>query len=116
MVSCILFISYSEYVNKYIIVSTPDNSIYIFDKKTHSLNKCNDSECKKIDTKLPDNGGIGITDQIITSPSKMFGTSEKSMPEETSKTEAKPVNNKESIKQGGKTITVKPKTDQPVGK
>jgi hypothetical protein len=99
MVSCVLFISYSEYVNRYSIISAPDNSVYIFDKKSHALNRCNDSGCKSIETKLPTLSSLGITDQIVSASSKMFGTSEKSMPEEVAKTEAKPAANKEKSKE-----------------
>jgi hypothetical protein len=95
MVSCVLFISYSEYVNRYSLVSAPDNSVYIFDKKSHALNRCNDSGCQAIETKLPSISNLGVTDQIVNVSSKMFGNSEKSMPEEITKVEAKPANSVE---------------------
>ncbi len=51
--SCVLFISYNEYSGRYSIVSTSDNGIYIFDKKSTVLNKCDGKNCVVIETKLP---------------------------------------------------------------
>lgn len=51
--SCVLFISYTEYSDRYSLVSTSDNGIYIFDKKSTVLNKCDGKECVVIETKLP---------------------------------------------------------------
>lgn len=51
--SCILFISYNEYSERYSIVSTSDNGIYIFDKKSTVLNRCDGKNCFVIETKLP---------------------------------------------------------------
>ncbi|MDR2074928.1 MAG: hypothetical protein LBP31_01770 [Holosporales bacterium] len=110
MVSCVLFISYSEYVNRYSLVSAPDNSIYIFDKKSHALNRCNDSGCQAIETKLPALSNLGITDQIVNTSSKMFGDSEKSMPEEIVKVEAKPAS-AEKAKGKAKTKTEEEEND-----
>jgi len=51
--SCVLFISYNEYSERYSIVSTSDNGIYIFDKKSTVLNRCDGKNCLVIETKLP---------------------------------------------------------------
>lgn len=51
--SCVLFISYNEYSERYSIVSTADNGIYIFDKKSTVLNRCDGKNCIVIETKLP---------------------------------------------------------------
>lgn len=51
--SCVLFISYNEYSGRYSIVSTADNGIYIFDKKSTVLNRCDGKNCVVIETKLP---------------------------------------------------------------
>lgn len=51
--SCVLFISYNEYSGRYSIVSTSDNGIYIFDKKSTILNRCDGKNCVVIETKLP---------------------------------------------------------------
>lgn len=51
--SCVLFISYNEYSERYSIVSTSDNGIYIFDKKSTVLNRCDGKNCFVIETKLP---------------------------------------------------------------
>lgn len=51
--SCVLFISYNEYSNRYALVSTKDDGIYIFDKKSAVLNKCDGKTCSIIETKLP---------------------------------------------------------------
>lgn len=53
VVSCVLFISYNEYTNRYSLVIAPDNSVYIFDKKSTVLNRCNENGCAVIETKLP---------------------------------------------------------------
>ncbi|MDR1488358.1 MAG: hypothetical protein LBI26_01265 [Holosporales bacterium] len=76
IVSCILFISYMEYTSRYSIFPTSDNSLYIFDKKSTVLSKCNDAGCKILDTKLPiqANGAGGlITSQIMEKSSSLFG-------------------------------------------
>ncbi len=51
--SSVLFISYNEYSGRYSIVSTADNGIYIFDKKSTILNRCDGKNCVVIETKLP---------------------------------------------------------------
>ena len=53
VVSCVLFISYNEYTNRYSLLTTNDNSLYIFDKKSTVLNKCDGKSCSAIETKLP---------------------------------------------------------------
>ncbi|MDR1034675.1 MAG: hypothetical protein LBL32_01940 [Holosporales bacterium] len=85
LVSCVLFISYNEYTNRYTLVVTQDNSLYIFDKKSTILNKCSDKGCAVIETKLPSRVFFPIPSDY--SPSKLFG-SEKNMAEEIIKTEA----------------------------
>lgn len=53
IVCCVLFISYNEYTNRYSLLTTNENSIYIFDKKSTVLNKCDAKGCSIIETKLP---------------------------------------------------------------
>ncbi len=53
IVSCVLFISYNEYTNRYTLLSTNDNVLYIFDKKSVVLNRCDGKGCALIETKLP---------------------------------------------------------------
>ena len=53
LLSCFLAISYNEYVNRYIIITASDNSLYIFDKKSTVLNHCVNDQCSVINTKLP---------------------------------------------------------------
>jgi hypothetical protein len=53
LVSCALFIAYNEYTNRYSLVTSKDNSLYIFDKKNAILNRCSESGCELIETKLP---------------------------------------------------------------
>lgn len=89
IVSSVLFISYSEYIHRYTIVSSPDNSVYIFDKKSTTLNKCDEKGCKFLETKLPINAGNDIANRIMEAPSKIFGE-DKPMTEEIAKVEASP--------------------------
>ncbi len=51
--SCILFLSYEEYTNRYALVTTQSNVVYIFDKKTVTLNKCENGRCEIIHTNFP---------------------------------------------------------------
>ena len=74
LVSAILIISYSEYVNRYAIVTTQNNNVYIFDKKSTVLNRCNDNGCSLVETKLPSTV-LGVTEAIGVS--KMFGNGER---------------------------------------
>ena len=53
VVCCVLFISYNEYTNRYTLLTSNDNSLYIFDKKSTVLNKCDSKSCSAIETKLP---------------------------------------------------------------
>jgi hypothetical protein len=86
LVSCVLFISYNEYTNRYNLVTTNDNGVYIFDKKNTVLNKCDANGCQVIETKLPNNSILSTVSSFGSS--KMFD-SEKPMAEETlSKVEA----------------------------
>ena len=52
IVCCVLFISYNEYTNRYSLLTTNENSVYIFDKKSTVLNKCDSKGCSIIETKL----------------------------------------------------------------
>lgn len=85
LVSIILFISYNEYIHRYEIVATQKGDIYIFDKKSTILNRCNEKECEIIKTNLPSENAPGLLGDM--SPSKMFG-SQKPMHEEIVKKEA----------------------------
>jgi hypothetical protein len=85
LVSCVLLISYNEYTNRYILITTSDNILYIFDKKSTILNKCSGNECAVIETKLP--AKVFFPDASNFSPSKLFD-SEKSMRDEVVKVNA----------------------------
>lgn len=50
---CVLVLSYGEYTNRYAIVATQNNGIYIFDKKTVTLNKCENGKCEVIRANFP---------------------------------------------------------------
>ncbi len=56
--SAVLFLSYSEYNHRYELITTQNNGIYIFDKKTTTLNKCENGKCETIQTNFP-------TDRIL---------------------------------------------------
>ena len=55
IVTSILVMSYNEYVNRFSIIATQDNGIYIFDKKSATLNKCENDKCILIQTNFPQN-------------------------------------------------------------
>ena len=55
LVTSILVMSYNEYVNRFSIIATQDNGIYIFDKKSATLNKCQNGQCTTILTNFPQN-------------------------------------------------------------
>ena len=78
IVCCVLFISYNEYTNRYSLLTTNENSVYIFDKKSTVLNKCNSKGCSVIETKLPTQ--MAMTFSTATSPtfqqSKMFDSNQ----------------------------------------
>ena len=78
VVCCVLFISYNEYTNRYSLLTTSENSVYIFDKKSTVLNKCNAEGCSVIETKFPTQ--MAMTFSTATYPtfqqSKMFDTNQ----------------------------------------
>ena len=55
LVTSILVMSYNEYVNRFSIIATQDNGIYIFDKKSTVLNRCENGKCITIPTNFPQN-------------------------------------------------------------
>ena len=55
IVTSILVMSYNEYVNRFSIITTQNNVIYIFDKKSTILNKCENGQCVQIPTYFPQN-------------------------------------------------------------
>ena len=55
LVTSILVMSYNEYVNRFSIIATQNNVIYIFDKKSAVLNKCENGQCTQIPTYFPQN-------------------------------------------------------------
>lgn len=55
IVTGILIMSYNEYVNRFSIITTQNNVIYIFDKKSATLNKCENDQCTLIQTNFPQN-------------------------------------------------------------
>ncbi|MDR1234268.1 MAG: hypothetical protein LBJ92_03940 [Holosporales bacterium] len=96
LVSCVLFISYNEYTNRYALVATKDNSLYIFDKRSTVLNRCSEKGCQVIETKLPSKVFFPLMSD--SSPSKLFD-SQKNMVDELAKTEAvKSEKNEEELK------------------
>jgi hypothetical protein len=72
LTSCVLFISYNECTNRYIIHGNSDNTIWIFDKKSTTLNKCGDDGCKVVETKFPKDSPLALAQSF--SPSQMFGS------------------------------------------
>lgn len=72
VVCCVLFISYNEYTNRYSLLTTNENSIYIFDKKSTALNKCDTKGCTVIETKLPTK--IEMSFDAAFQQSKLFDT------------------------------------------
>ncbi len=120
IVCCVLSISFSEYTNRYTIVPVSDNSVYIFDKKSTTLNKCDKDGCQLLDTKLPSTGSSNIYNQITQTPSKLFGEN-KTMQEEVIKVEATPKEeksdenkeeNKEEIKEPLKDKSTEPQQEK----
>ena len=105
LVSCVLFISYNEYANRYSLIATNDNHLYIFDKKSTVLNRCGEKGCELIETKLPSKVSFGLEQTL--SPSKMF-ESDKPMRDEIVKTEATPEKNTIPDQPSAK----EPKTDE----
>jgi hypothetical protein len=83
LTSCVLFISYNECTNRYVIHGNSDNTIWIFDKKSTTLNKCGEDGCKVVETKFPKDSPLALAQSF--SPSKMFG-SDKSMQEDVKAT------------------------------
>lgn len=63
IISTILFLSYSEYNHRYELITTQNNGIYIFDKKTTILNKCENGKCETIQTNFPN---VRILDRFST--------------------------------------------------
>lgn len=53
LLSCTSAMLYNEYMNRYVIITTNDNSVYIFDKKSTILNRCQNDQCHVINTQLP---------------------------------------------------------------
>lgn len=80
VVSSVLFISYNEYLNRYELIATNDNSVYIFDKRSTVLNRCDNKGCNVIETKLPSKSNFSI--EPTFQQSKMFDQ-EKPMANET---------------------------------
>ena len=74
IVCCVLFISYNEYTNRYSLLTTNENSVYIFDKKSTTLNKCDAKGCSVIETKLPTKMEISFAPAF--QQSKMFGNNQ----------------------------------------
>ena len=51
--SSVLILSYNEYTNRYELITSQNNCIYIFDKKTTTLNKCENGKCEVLRTNFP---------------------------------------------------------------
>ncbi|MDR1289312.1 MAG: hypothetical protein LBJ77_02880 [Holosporales bacterium] len=97
LVACVLFISYNEYTNRYALVVTQDNSLYIFDKKSTVLNKCSDKGCSVIETKLPAKVFFPISSD--NTPSRLFG-SEKRMADDVVEAKAEKKEDSETKTEG----------------
>ena len=100
VVSCVLFISYNEYTNRYSLLTANDNSLYIFDKKSTVLNKCDGNSCVVVETKLPTKSNVNFDPGF--QQSKLFD-SNKLMPNETAENKqivAKPAEEKTEQKEG----------------
>lgn len=82
IVCCVLFVSYNEYTNRYSLITTSDNSLYIFDKKSSVLNRCDGETCRMIETKLPAKMTLGFEPSF--QQSKLFD-SERPMSHEVAK-------------------------------
>jgi hypothetical protein len=113
VVSFILFISHNEYTNRYYITTTNDNSVYIFDKKSTVLNRCDAKGCAVIETKLPNK--MSFLNGQMFQASKLF-ESEKPM---TTAINAQPVsvnsgNNNNQKKANDKLTPEKIKTTEEV--
>ncbi|MDR0552481.1 MAG: hypothetical protein LBG13_00080, partial [Holosporales bacterium] len=67
----VLFISYTEHINKYSVFTTQDNSIYIFDKKEVVLTRCKDDVCNLVDTKLPISSTL--PERVVAKSARLFG-------------------------------------------
>ena len=67
LVTSVLVMSYNEYVNRFSIIATQDNGIYIFDKKSATLNRCENGQCTAIQTHFPQNPllQMGSTQQPV---------------------------------------------------
>jgi hypothetical protein len=68
----VLFISYTEHINKYSVFTTQDNNVYIFDKKEVVLSRCKDDVCSLVDTKLPIPSNT-LSEKIIEGSARLFG-------------------------------------------
>ena len=96
IVCCVLFISYNEYADRYSLIATNDNSLYIFDKKSSVLNRCDGETCRMIETKLPAKITLGLDPNF--QQSKLFD-SERPMNREVAKPVAKQDNDKAEPKE-----------------
>ncbi len=138
IVCCVLFISYNEYTNRYSLLTTNENSVYIFDKKSSVLNKCDAKGCSIIETKLPTKMEMSFTpafqqskmfnsnpsmtqsinEKIPESPSPKEETADVKPQEPAATVEAKPIENNakpetENTKEKEKKDEEKAKTEEP---
>ncbi|MDR1365073.1 MAG: hypothetical protein LBJ42_00620 [Holosporales bacterium] len=72
LTSCVLLIAYNECAHRYAMHGNRDNTIWIFDKKSATLNKCGEDGCKVVETKFPRDSPLAITQSFA--PSRMFGS------------------------------------------
>lgn len=133
IVCCVLFISYNEYTNRYSLLTTNENSIYIFDKKSTVLNKCDAKGCSIIETKLPTKMEMSfapafqqskmfdsnppmtqsINEKIPQTPSAKAETTPSNSQEPSPTVEAQPVeNNAKSDNMKSETENTKEKNDK----
>ena len=86
LVTSVLVMSYNEYVNRFSIIATQNNGIYIFDKKSATLNKCENGQCTTIQTHFPQNPLLQINS--THQPVQQYATNVMQIPTQH------PINNK----------------------
>ena len=110
VVCCILVISYNEHTNRYTLLTNSDNSIYIFDKKSTVLNKCDGKTCSTIETKLPAQTHMGF--EPTFQQSRMFETTNRPMTSEVNEKISETSQIAEKKESSATTIEAKPTVEQ----
>ncbi len=110
IVCCVLVISYNEYTNRYTLLTNGDNSIYIFDKKSTVLNKCDGKTCSTIETKLPAQTHMGF--EPTFQQSRMFDTTNRPMTSEVNEKMPEAPQVAEKKGEAAKVVEAKPTAEQ----